>query len=122
MTARDDAEIDVLELLELWWRHEQRYQHVRGYPSTCASTRDWRASRQWDDFDGALDAEVEVKLAQRVGFLVSQIEHPWRTALHILARNRVTGSDVWQSPRLPEDRQARIQITSDAVDMLRKLL
>lgn len=120
---RDLIDLDaVLELLDLWWRYEDRYQHARGFPGVCASTRDWRASRQWDDRNGALDADVDHKLAKHVGAMVWQVADPWRTALHFLARNRATGATVWVSPRLPKDQQERAQLVSQALDMLQKLL
>lgn len=118
---RDD-EIDVLELLDLWWRYERRWTPVEGFPAECPSTRGWRASRQWDDQNGAFDGEVEAKLAQRIGHLVSQVEQPWRSVLHMLARNRSSGVSVWRSPVVPNDPQERAEMVVAAVSKLRWLI
>jgi hypothetical protein len=113
---------DILELIDLWWRYENHYQHTRGYPSTCASTRDWRASRQWDNLNGALDADADAAMAEHVGIMVAQLADPWRTAIHILGRNRATGSTVWTSPRLPADMDERASIVAIALDKLIAML
>ena len=119
---RDDIEIDVLELLDLWWRYERRWLPVEGFPAECPSTSGWRASRQWDDQNGAFDGEAEAKLAQRVGQLVAQVEQPWLSALHMLARNRATGASVWRSPYVPTDADERAELVLQAVNRLRGLL
>jgi hypothetical protein len=119
---RERVEFEVLDLLDIWWKYERRWLPVDGFPAECPSTKGWNASRQWDDANGSLDCEMEVKLAQRIGFLVSQIDQPWRTVLHLLARNRSSGVSVWSSPVMPEDRIERANLVASAIDRFRALI
>lgn len=111
------SEIDPLELLVLWWRAERGWTPVEGYPMECPSTRGWRASRQYDDANGALDTDQRGALIRHIGHVVASIPDPYRTALYLVARNRATGVSVWRSARLPENEDARAELVADAVQM-----
>jgi hypothetical protein len=113
---------NLLDLLALWWRYERQQLPVQGYPVECPTTAGYRASRQYDDGNGAAETDERGSLALSVGRAVDGMEEPYRTALYIAARNRVTGASVWISPRLPTDKDERAQIVADALDMLSKLV
>lgn len=113
---------DTLELLVLWWRYESQQQHVDGYPRECPSTAGYRASRQYDDGNGALETDARGLLAARVGHAVDSLPEPYRTALYMLARNRALGAEVWRSPRLPEDGDERAAVVAEAVWRLEGVL
>ena len=115
--GRSSTDIDPLELLVLWWRAERDWTPVEGYPFECPSTRGWRASRQYDDANGALDTDERGSLIRHIGQVVASISDPYRTALYLVARNRATGVSVWRSARLPEDEDARAELVADAVQM-----
>jgi len=89
------------DLLSNWhgWASGQGYG--MGYPKTNATCRMVRASRQYDDANGGLDAHIDAVLMEGVDAVVSEIPQPWNAALHIQARNLHTGCQVWSSPRLP---------------------
>lgn len=108
---------DPIELLVLWWRVENAWIPVEGYPAECPSTQGYRASRQYDSDNGADEADARAKLASHVSYVISQINDPHRTALCILARNRANGENVWISPRLPIDEERRMELISDALTM-----
>lgn len=110
-------DIDLIELLCLWWRHESQWTPVEGYPIECPSTRGWRASRQYDDTNSAAETDARGQLAVHIGHIVAGIEEPYRTALHMLARNRSSGVSVWVSPRLPADKDARAAIVAEALEL-----
>ena len=115
--GRNSADIDPLELLVLWWRAERGWTPVEGYPVECPSTRGWRASRQYDDANGALDTDERGLLIRHIGQVVASIPDPHRTALYLVARNRATGVSVWRSARLPENDDERAELVADAVQM-----
>lgn len=110
------TEFDPLELLVLWWRAESQWTPVEGFPQECPSTRGWRASRQYDDFNGAQDIDERGLLIRHIGQVVAQIEQPYRTALYMVARNRASGTNVWSSPRIPGDATQRAQLVAEAID------
>ena len=112
----------LIDMLCLWWRYESQYNPVRGYGSDCPSTRGYQASRQYDDYNSALETDMRGREARDIGFIVHGIAEPYRTALHLLARNRVTGSNVWRSARLPDDREECAAITSEALNIFAQLV
>lgn len=120
ITAISDE--DALELLATWWRHEANWTPVEGFPKECPSTRGWRSSRQWDDANGALDGDHDHRVAVYVGHVISTIGEPCRSALYVMARNRVVGVQVFDSPRLPADTRARELVMQDAIDKFRAAL
>ena len=110
-------EVDPLELLVLWWRAESQWTPVEGYPMECPSTRGWRASRQYDDHNGAQETDERGLLIRHIGQVVASIPQPYRTALYMVARNRALGESVWSSARLPENQDERAEVVADAVQM-----
>ncbi|MFZ9966417.1 MAG: hypothetical protein ACO3IN_05400 [Steroidobacteraceae bacterium] len=114
--ARVMTTIDPIELLVLWWRAESDWTPVEGYPVECPSTRGWRASRQYDDANGAMETDERGMLIRHISRIVNQIDEPYRTALYLLAKNRATGSNVWTSERLPQDPTERANLVTEALD------
>lgn len=112
---------DVIDLLVLWHRLESP-NLVRGYPVECPTTAGWKASTQYDDFNGAQETSMRAMAARRVGFLVGELPEPKRTALAFLARNRATGISVWISPKLPTDKVERANLIADALADLMECL
>lgn len=107
--------MDPIDLLVLWWKAEQQWLPVRGYPRHAASARDWRASCQFDDANGAQETDALGALIEHVALVVEQLDNPWRTALHFLARNRACDLSLWDSPLLPSEPVARAQIVAEAL-------
>lgn len=97
----------INDLLSMWHWWSAAGTFAAGYPSQTAACRQARASRQYDDANGSLDAYVDACLCEAVDAVLDQVDQPFRTALHIQARNLATGAQVWTSPRLPADREAR---------------
>ena len=110
-------DIDLIELLVLWWRHESQWTPVEGYPQECPSTAGYRASRQYDDGNGAQETDARGQLAQHIGRVVANIAEPHRSALHMVARNRSSGVSVWTSVRLPADADARAAVVAEAMEL-----
>lgn len=109
---------DPIELLVLWWRYERSHDlSGMGYPKICPSCAGYQASRQYDDTNGADATDALGKLAIHIGHAVDRVEQPWRTALHVTAKNHAMGLAVWTSARLPEDKDARAAMFSEAIEM-----
>lgn len=113
------TEDEVLnDLLSRWHSWASDYRTALGYPTMSAGLGQYRASRQYDDCNGALDQDVENIVMAAVDACVSSVPQPFRNAIHINARNLCVGLDVWRSPRLPEDDLARALMVSDARELL----
>ena len=111
-----DRDIDPLELLALWWRHERQWTPVQGFPSECPSMRDYRTSRQYDSENGAFDVDATGRLVRHIEGVIHGIDEPYRTTLYFIARNHCTNANVWKSARLPADPDALADLVSDALN------
>ena len=118
LTVRESLEEELNSVLSRWhhWASDERT--ALGYPTTACGMQQYRASRQYDDSNGALDQDIENVIMAGVDACINAIHQPHRTALHVNARNLCTGYAVWSSPRLPEDALARAFMLSDAREML----
>lgn len=100
-------------LLVQWHKWGCRDNVSRGYPtrdSTCCAAR---SSRQYDDQNGALDADIDDGVMEAFDFAAYRVPHPWLAALQFQARNLATAA-VWRSPRLPVDPEERAILTIEA--------
>ena len=108
--AERDATLD--DILSRWHHWQRRDKVTDGHSGRASTFGESLTSRQYDDVNGALDDELETQTMRQVDFEVSEINDPWRSALHALARSLYTGTAVFHSPRIqPQD---RARITSEA--------
>ena len=113
MKLDDLQQEHVTYLLALWHRWSRASERTAsGYARVSAGFSSYRTSRQHDDLNGALDDEADMSLARAVDGEVSSIPDPWRTALHIEARNVDAPARVWATARVDMD-QLR-QVTAEA--------
>jgi hypothetical protein len=124
MTVDDAVTVDAaLDGLLILWHAWASTEHVgQGYPSEAPGCKLYRVSRQYDYDNGAMDGEVDATMGAAVDALVNQMKEPYRTAIHINARNLKTGVSVWSSGRLPIDPQERATILMDARTQITKKL
>jgi hypothetical protein len=115
-------DIDLVELLVLWYRYESQWTPVEGYPRECPSTAGYMASRQYDDQNQAAETDARGQLAAHIGRIVAGIDEPWRSALAMVARNRSSGAAVWRSARLPEADDARAEVVAEAMELFAEQL
>lgn len=116
-----DADLDhelLDSLLAAWHQWQQASRASRGFAPKSLVVGDYRTSRQYDDCNGKLDADLDDLRCKQVDFEVSEMGEPHRSAIYALARNLATGHEVWSSPRLPPDRIAREIILCEARAML----
>lgn len=114
---------ELISLLVLWHRLENM-PHVAWYPHECPYLNPV-SSRQHDfgpNSNGAGDTDERGRMAMRIGKAVDGMDEPFRTAIKMLARNRATGIQVWISPRLPQDKDARAELVSEAMSMLAEMV
>lgn len=99
----DALQLEHIDHLLGEWHHWSKSKSIGlGYPKTAAGCSQYRASRQYDDSNGAIDQDADTALCQAVDAAIEAMADPWRTALHIEARN-LTSSKVWTSPRVPAE-------------------
>jgi hypothetical protein len=112
----------INDLLAQWHAWSASASTATGYPTVNCTCRLARASRQYDDQNGGLDAHVDNVLMEAVDSVVESIEQPYRLALHMMARNLHTRSSVWTSPRLPADPAERAAMIARARALFMKAL
>lgn len=111
--ARDQqAQLD--DLLSRWHHWRRSYQPVRGFAGGGHATDGYRASRQYDVDNGALDDAIEAQVMREVEFQVSELPELQQAAIMTNARGLHCGADVWSHPRLPRDQVARAEVIRDA--------
>lgn len=115
---QQDAHTRLNDLLAGWHKWCARYSGVKGYSSTDLTCKDYRPSRQYDDQNGALDADLESSTLETVSAEIFAMEQPYQTAIQIQARNLATRRIVWASPRLPADAVERSKIVAKAREIL----
>lgn len=71
-----------------------------GYARTSPGFEQHRTSRQYDDANGALDDAADMELARTVDSVIGKMADPWRTALHVEARNIDEPARVWATARI----------------------
>lgn len=112
-----DITLDALQqehishLLKRWHEWSSCDRVGTGYPGTAAGCSMYRASRQHDYDNGALDDEADNDMSRAVDKIISRMETPHRIALSFEARN-LSGAHVRRSLRI--DAQAVEAVTQDA--------
>lgn len=100
------------DLLCRWAQWVRRIDVGRGYYRTSPGMGQHRVSRQYDDANGALDADIDHGIMRAVGAAIDDLDQWMRCTIHSYARSLVTGAAVWSSPRVPESR--RLSLLDDA--------
>lgn len=112
--ARADLDAQLDDLLCRWHEWCSHATVVRGHANHSLVAGDYLTSRQYDDQNGALDDELEVRTCKAVDFAVQGLTEMWRFAIHTEARNLAAGYEVFVNPRLPADLTERKFVTRAA--------
>ena len=94
-------------LLKSWHMWSSVERHGQGYPGTAAGCAMYRASRQHDMENGAIDHATDMLQAQAVDGVIRKMPDPHRSALHFEARN-LCSSRVWMSARIDLSEAERV--------------
>jgi hypothetical protein len=102
----NESEKIIDSLLSDWhkWSSMDTGARELWYQGQAAGLKMWRASRQYDDQNGALDADAHLSLMQAVDNVIEHLPRPEYTIVHVHAKNLAIGATVWRSPRLPQNR------------------
>lgn len=120
MRHEDDELLnDLLRRWHVWTVHQPPEM---GFYKQNAACKLYRASRQHDDQNGALDSDAESEIMEAVDAAIDRMQQPWRTAVQFNGRNLATGAEVWTSPRIPEDAIERLELLAGARAILLKAL
>jgi len=98
----------------IWHNWASAEQVGQGYPSEAAGMKLYRVSRQYDTDNGALDGDVDAELGAAVDSVVQSLQDPYKTAIHINAKNLKAGTNEWGSQRLPLDPLELAKIVAEA--------
>lgn len=120
LSAYQNTQLDGI--LSDWHQYAHAKRDVRGFARSAAGCEDWRASKQWDDQNGALDLDLDLRIVANTGRCIMRMDEPFRSAITENARNLATGWVVWTSPRLPMDRAERDAVVATARENLVRLL
>jgi hypothetical protein len=112
--ADTDRAHDLEAVLCRWHQWQQSHRFGRGYNSRSLVCGEYRASRQYDDANGALDDGIENAIMKTVDFQVSEMRDPHRAAVYCLAQALTIGVSVFTSPRLPIDKSERDAVVVQA--------
>jgi hypothetical protein len=119
---QNDVDNLLNDLLVSHHKWSRRVGFGKGYPGQSASCKPARASRQYDDENGALDCGLEDSRMAAFDAVLYRIPQPHLTALQFHARNMATGVNVWSSPRLPVDLEERHVLLLEARNKIMKEL
>lgn len=112
----DSAEIlnDILSRWHSWAKSYKANQQTARDPIF----RNAKSGRGWDHTDEIIEDEIHGSMMEAVDFQVSEMADPYRSTIHVLARNLSTGRNVWLSPRVPQDPMERAEIVAKARNLL----
>jgi hypothetical protein len=118
----DEVEEKVNDLLSRWHHWASQFALVAGFATCSSAMEQFRASRQYDSENGAIDQDIENRIMAAVDACIDRVHQPYRTALWINARNLSTGLIVWRSARLPVDALERALLVAEARARLVKVM
>lgn len=93
---------EIDELLVEWYEWQSEYRPKTGYGRVSSAFRDYRG--RWADSEDLADraqAAARKAVCEGVDACVSRLELRARIAIQTEMRNRLSGSKVWSSIRLP---------------------
>lgn len=100
-------EPQVDEWLKMWHSWASSVRQGGGYPGVAPGCSLYRASRQYDDTNGALDAAADISTAKAVGEVIERLSPLHQAALSMEARN-LCSVRVWRSARIPSEDAAKV--------------
>lgn len=119
---RNDSDYLLDSLLADWHHYCQRTVDRKGYPGKAPCFGQSKSNSQYDWQNGLESELVDKRIMQGFDAAAQRVPQPWLTALQFEARNLAVRYQVWASPRLPTDRQAReVLILEARVRLLKEL-
>lgn len=119
---RNDLQHLLSGMLVDWHHYCQHTAERAGYAGKAAVFGQSRSNSQYDWQNGVEDELVDKRIMEGFDASIQRIPQPWFTALQFEARNLAVRYQVWASPRLPKDREAREVLILEARNRLLKEL
>mgnify|MGYP001568630850 CR=1 FL=1 len=125
---RNESDSILDDLLSRWhsWCRGNKYQNEA---AADPAFKGHRSSRQWDTLDEVIESDLTTATMECMDFVIcgdkrgqGGMDEPYRSAIHVNARNCCTGREVWLSPRLPKDREERRLLVLEARNILLRRL
>ena len=110
----DDTDAILDDLLSRWHGWRMKYTPARGFNSRALVVGEYVISRQYDDFNGALDDAIEADIMRSLDFQISEMTVVHRAAISANARALHVGARFFSHPYLPADREERNAIVKQA--------
>lgn len=110
------------DLLSRWHHWLHPISVSRGHSSQSPGSELYRASRQYDDENGALDDAIEHRVMQGVQACFDRLVQPYSAAIIMHARNLHLGLAVYHSPRFSTDPAERAAVLGEAKRLMQALL
>lgn len=118
----NDIQDALSGLLADWHQWAQHTAERHGYAGKSAGFGQSRSNTQYDWENGVESDLVDKRIMQGFDAAIQRIPQPWFTALQFEARNLAVQHQVWTSPRLPVDADARTALIDEARAKLLKEL
>ena len=119
---QNDIQNVLSGLLHDWHIWSSHTASRAGYPGKAAGFGQSRSNSQYDWQNNIEGDLVDKRIMEGFDASIQRIPQPWFTALQFEARNLAVRHQVWASPRLPQDREAREVLILEARNRLLKEL
>lgn len=95
---------EIDDVLYAWYKWADGYHEVRGHSGADPTCRDFRASRQWmdyNDLNDLVDYQLQKTKGELIDPLIQKLSLRHRVSINTAMRNMDCGASVWSSPRNP---------------------
>ncbi|UEP31597.1 hypothetical protein [Burkholderia sp. B21-007] len=99
---------EIDDALYAWYKWADGYHEVRGHSGADPTCRDFRASRQWmdyNDLNDLVDYQLQKTKGELVDPLIQKLGLRHRVAINTAMRNMDCGASVWSSGRDPDTQE-----------------
>ena len=119
---QNDIQHVLSGMLADWHRYCTHTADRPGFPGKAACFGQSRSNTQYDWENGVESDLVDKRIMEGFDAAIQRVPQPWLTALQFEARNLCVRYQVWASPRLPKDPEAReVMILEARNRLLREL-
>ncbi|PXX41098.1 MULTISPECIES: hypothetical protein [Burkholderia] len=99
---------EIDDALYAWYKWADGYHEVRGHSGADPTCRDFRASRQWmdyNDLNDLVDYQLQKTKGELIDPLIQKLGLRHRVAINTAMRNMECGGSVWSSNRNPDTQE-----------------
>lgn len=107
---------EIDDALYAWYKWAAGYQEVHAHSGCDPTCRDFRASRQWmdyNDLNDLVDYQLQKTKGELIDPLIQKLGLRHRVAVNTAMRNMDCGGSVWSSNRYPETQEEDYRETKE---------